>query len=125
MNAPGERALMCSCKANFTFAEGGYTSDMDISTIGAIIKKERVSCGLTQETLAKVSRVSRVTLVNLEHGKVGDIGAVKLWGHWVRTQYRPIDERLSVIPHHPKSGGFAQAQFARHHADDAQSESGG
>lgn len=51
---------------------------MDISTIGAIIKKERVSCGLTQETLAKVSHVSRVTLVNLEHGKVGDIGAVKL-----------------------------------------------
>jgi len=51
---------------------------MDILTIGAIIKKERVSCGLTQETLAKLSHVSRVTLVNLEHGKGGDIGAVKL-----------------------------------------------
>ena len=51
---------------------------MDISTIGAIIKRERVSCGLTQQMLAKISRVSRVTLVNLEHGKVGDIGAVKL-----------------------------------------------
>lgn len=51
---------------------------MDISTIGAIIKKERESCGLTQGALAEVSHVSRVTIVNLENGKVGDIGAVKL-----------------------------------------------
>jgi transcriptional regulator with XRE-family HTH domain len=51
---------------------------MDISTIGAIIKKEREACGLTQRALAEVSHVSRVTIVNLENGKVGDIGAVKL-----------------------------------------------
>lgn len=51
---------------------------MNISTIGAIIKRERESCGLTQEALAGVSHVSRVTIVNLENGKVGDIGAVKL-----------------------------------------------
>ena len=51
---------------------------MDIYTIGAIIKKERESCGLTQRALAEVSHVSRVTIVNLENGKVGDIGAVKL-----------------------------------------------
>ncbi len=51
---------------------------MDISTIGAIIKKEREACGLTQRALAEASHVSRVTIVNLENGKVGDIGAVKL-----------------------------------------------
>jgi len=51
---------------------------MNILTIGAIIKQERMSCGLTQEALAKVSHVSRVTLVNLERGKGRDIGAVKL-----------------------------------------------
>lgn len=51
---------------------------MNISTIGAIIRKEREACGLTQGTLAEMSRVSRVTIVNLENGKVGDIGAVKL-----------------------------------------------
>jgi transcriptional regulator with XRE-family HTH domain len=51
---------------------------MDISTIGAIIKKEREACGLTQRALAAASHVSRVTIVNLENGKVGDIGAVKL-----------------------------------------------
>jgi transcriptional regulator with XRE-family HTH domain len=51
---------------------------MDISTIGAIIKKERVACGLSQKALAEASHISRVTLVNLEKGKVGDIGAVKL-----------------------------------------------
>lgn len=51
---------------------------MDISTIGAIIKKEREACGLTQRALAVASHVSRVTIVNLENGKVGDIGAVKL-----------------------------------------------
>ena len=52
--------------------------NMDISTIGAIIKKEREACGLTQRALAEASHVSRVTIVNLENGKVGDIGAVKL-----------------------------------------------
>jgi len=51
---------------------------MDISTIGAIIRRERESCGLTQQALAGASHVSRVTIVNLENGKVGDIGAVKL-----------------------------------------------
>jgi transcriptional regulator with XRE-family HTH domain len=51
---------------------------MDISMIGAIIKKEREACGLTQRALAVASHVSRVTIVNLENGKVGDIGAVKL-----------------------------------------------
>lgn len=51
---------------------------MDISTIGAIIRKEREACGLTQKALAEASHVSRVTIVNLENGKVGDIGAVKL-----------------------------------------------
>lgn len=51
---------------------------MNISTIGAIIRKERESCGLTQGTLAEISHLSRVTIVNLENGKVGDIGAVKL-----------------------------------------------
>ncbi|HEY3326389.1 MAG TPA: helix-turn-helix transcriptional regulator [Novimethylophilus sp.] len=51
---------------------------MDISTIGAIIKKERTACGLSQKALAEASHVSRVTIVNLEKGKVGDIGAVKL-----------------------------------------------
>jgi len=51
---------------------------MDISMIGAIIKKEREACGLTQRALAAASHVSRVTIVNLENGKVGDIGAVKL-----------------------------------------------
>lgn len=51
---------------------------MDISVIGAIIKKEREACGLTQKTLAMAAHVSRVTIVNLENGNVGDIGAVKL-----------------------------------------------
>ena len=51
---------------------------MDISIIGAIIKKEREACGLTQRALAFASHVSRVTIVNLENGNVGDIGAVKL-----------------------------------------------
>lgn len=51
---------------------------MNILTIGAIIKKERVACGLTQKALAEASHVSRVTIVNLEKGKVGDIGAIKL-----------------------------------------------
>ena len=51
---------------------------MDISTIGAIIKRERTACGLSQEALAEASHVSRVTIVNLERGKVGDIGAIKL-----------------------------------------------
>lgn len=51
---------------------------MDILTIGAIIKKERVACGLSQKALAEASHVSRVTIVNLEKGKVGDIGAIKL-----------------------------------------------
>lgn len=52
--------------------------DMNISTIGAIIKKERTACGLSQKALAEAAHVSRVTIVNLEKGKVGDIGAVKL-----------------------------------------------
>jgi len=51
---------------------------MDISTIGAIIKKERKASGLTQKAVALAAHVSRVTIVNLENGKVGDIGAVKL-----------------------------------------------
>jgi transcriptional regulator with XRE-family HTH domain len=51
---------------------------MDIYAIGAIIKKERLACGLSQKALAEASHISRVTLVNLEKGKVGDIGAVKL-----------------------------------------------
>jgi transcriptional regulator with XRE-family HTH domain len=51
---------------------------MDILTIGAIIKKEREACGLTQRALAAASHVSRVTIVNLENGHVRDIGAVKL-----------------------------------------------
>lgn len=52
---------------------------MNILTIGTIIKKERIACGLSQKALAKASHVSRVTIVNLEKGKVGDIGAVKLY----------------------------------------------
>jgi transcriptional regulator with XRE-family HTH domain len=51
---------------------------MNILTIGAIIKKGRVACGLSQKALAEASHVSRVTIVNLERGKVGDIGAIKL-----------------------------------------------
>jgi transcriptional regulator with XRE-family HTH domain len=51
---------------------------MDILTIGAIIKKERTACGLSQKALAEASHVSRVTIVNLERGKVGDISAIKL-----------------------------------------------
>ncbi|MDD4910660.1 MAG: helix-turn-helix transcriptional regulator [Sideroxydans sp.] len=51
---------------------------MNISTIGAIVRREREACGLTQAALAEMSHVSRVTIVNLENGKVGDIGAVKL-----------------------------------------------
>ena len=51
---------------------------MNILTIGAIIKKERTACGLSQKALAEASHVSRVTIVNLERGKVGDIGAIKL-----------------------------------------------
>ena len=51
---------------------------MNILTIGAIIKKERTACGLSQKALAESSHVSRVTIVNLESGKVGDIGAIKL-----------------------------------------------
>ena len=51
---------------------------MDIFTIGAIIKRGRVACGLSQKALAEASHVSRVTIVNLERGKVGDIGAIKL-----------------------------------------------
>ncbi|WP_036300113.1 helix-turn-helix domain-containing protein [Methylotenera sp. L2L1] len=51
---------------------------MDILTIGTIIKKARVACGLSQKALAEASHVSRVTIVNLEKGKVGDIGAIKL-----------------------------------------------
>jgi len=51
---------------------------MNISTIGSIIKRERMACGLSQKALAQASHVSRVTIVNLENGKVGDIGAVKL-----------------------------------------------
>lgn len=51
---------------------------MNISTIGTIIKKERMACGLSQKALAEAAHVSRVTIVNLEKGKVGDIGAVKL-----------------------------------------------
>ena len=51
---------------------------MDISTIGIIIKKGRVACGLSQRALAQASHVSRVTIVNVENGKVNDIGAIKL-----------------------------------------------
>jgi transcriptional regulator with XRE-family HTH domain len=51
---------------------------MNILTIGAIIKKGRTACGLSQKALAEASHVSRVTIVNLEKGKVGDIGAIKL-----------------------------------------------
>ncbi|MDO9366088.1 MAG: helix-turn-helix transcriptional regulator [Methylotenera sp.] len=51
---------------------------MDILTIGAIIKKERTACGLSQRALAEASHVSRVTIVNLERGNVGDISATKL-----------------------------------------------
>lgn len=51
---------------------------MDILTIGALIKKQRTACGLSQKALAEASHVSRVTIVNLERGKVGDIGAIKL-----------------------------------------------
>ena len=51
---------------------------MTISTIGTIIKRERVACGLSQKALAEASHVSRVTIVNLERGKVGDIGVIKL-----------------------------------------------
>ncbi|MDP3086762.1 MAG: helix-turn-helix transcriptional regulator [Methylotenera sp.] len=51
---------------------------MNILTIGAIIKKERTACGLSQKALAEASHISRVTIVNLERGKVGDIGAIKL-----------------------------------------------
>jgi len=51
---------------------------MNILTIGAIIRKERTACGLSQKALAEASHVSRVTIVNLERGKVGDIGAIKL-----------------------------------------------
>lgn len=51
---------------------------MNIPTIGALIKKERTACGLSQKALAEAAHVSRVTIVNLEKGKVGDIGAVKL-----------------------------------------------
>lgn len=51
---------------------------MNILTIGAIIKKERTACGLSQKALAAASHVSRVTIVNLEGGKVGDIGSIKL-----------------------------------------------
>ena len=51
---------------------------MDISTIGTIIKKGRVACGLSQKALAQASHVSRVTIVNVENGKVKEIGATKL-----------------------------------------------
>ena len=51
---------------------------MNINTIGAIIKKRRESCGLTQAALAAASHVSRVTVANLENGKSGDIGVIKL-----------------------------------------------
>lgn len=51
---------------------------MNIQTIGAIIKQERIACGLSQKALAEASHLSRVTIVNLEKGKGGDIGVVKL-----------------------------------------------
>jgi transcriptional regulator with XRE-family HTH domain len=51
---------------------------MNILTIGAIIKKGRAACGLSQKALAEASHVSRVTIINLERGKVGDISAIKL-----------------------------------------------
>ena len=50
---------------------------MNILTIGAIVKRERTACGLSQRALAEAAHVSRVTIVNLEGGKV-DIGAIKL-----------------------------------------------
>jgi transcriptional regulator with XRE-family HTH domain len=52
---------------------------MNILTVGAIIKKGRMACGLSQKALAEASHVSRVTIVNLERGNVGDIGAMKLF----------------------------------------------
>ena len=55
-----------------------YTLNMNIQSIGSIIKHERNACGLSQKALAVASHLSRVTIVNLEKGKVGDIGAVKL-----------------------------------------------
>ncbi|MEQ1602291.1 MAG: helix-turn-helix domain-containing protein [Methylophilaceae bacterium] len=66
-------------KAHFTFVACiAIVFAMDILTIGAIIRKERTACGLSQKALAEASHVSRVTIVNLERGKVGDIGAIKL-----------------------------------------------
>jgi transcriptional regulator with XRE-family HTH domain len=68
-------------KVKFTlllFIEYVIVLAMNILTIGAIIKKERTACGLSQKALAEASHVSRVTIVNLERGQVGDIGAIKL-----------------------------------------------
>lgn len=50
---------------------------MNAQTIGAIIRRERKACGLSQNALAHASNISRITLLNVEKGTV-DIGATKL-----------------------------------------------
>jgi transcriptional regulator with XRE-family HTH domain len=51
---------------------------MNILGIGMLVKKARVTSGLSQKAVAFASKVPRVTIVNLENGNTGDIGILNL-----------------------------------------------
>jgi transcriptional regulator with XRE-family HTH domain len=52
---------------------------MNIIEIGQKVAQKRVSLGLSQERLAKLSDLSRSTIHHLEHGTLHEIGAAKLF----------------------------------------------
>jgi transcriptional regulator with XRE-family HTH domain len=52
---------------------------MNIVEIGQKVAQKRVSLGLSQERLAKLSDLSRSTIHHLEHGTLHEIGAAKLF----------------------------------------------
>ncbi|MBU3693729.1 MAG: helix-turn-helix domain-containing protein [Rhodocyclaceae bacterium] len=47
---------------------------MDLSKLGAIVRRRREALGLTQSRLAVMSGLSRQTLVGLEAGSLSDLG---------------------------------------------------
>jgi transcriptional regulator with XRE-family HTH domain len=51
---------------------------MRLSEIGQKIREQRLSLGLTQEQLAKLSELSRTTINQMENGTLVDLGYAKL-----------------------------------------------
>lgn len=62
---------------NFTFKI--YGKQMNIQSIGVMIKRQREALGITQSKLAVLSGTSRTTINALEVGKIKELGASKLF----------------------------------------------